>query len=113
MPSKGKYIQGKQVSRWEADSDNIDIEYKNLEGRQPVAICKCSDCFVGWKGIFLKVLFLVLLLCLGMLLGYIVRRTVVHDDVIRPQTNGIGIQQVRYLVDSCMCMLELSFNSRV
>ncbi|KAL5013908.1 hypothetical protein ScPMuIL_008178 [Solemya velum] len=92
MPSKGKYIQGKQVSRWEADSDNIDIEYKNLEGRQPVTLCRCSDCFVGWKGILLKVLSLVLLLCLGMLLGYLVRRTV-HDNVVLPQINGIGIQQ--------------------
>ena len=31
MPTKGKYIAGKQVSRWDADTDNVDIEYKNLD----------------------------------------------------------------------------------
>ncbi|XP_076472403.1 N-acetylated-alpha-linked acidic dipeptidase 2-like [Babylonia areolata] len=73
MPTRG-YIAGKPVSRWEAsDSDNIDIEYKNLDrpGRQ--ALCP-GDCLSGPKGLVVKVLSAALMLCLGLVLGYVIRK---------------------------------------
>ncbi|KAK3581371.1 hypothetical protein CHS0354_016217 [Potamilus streckersoni] len=75
MPSKGKYRAGKQVSRWEADSENIDIEYKNLETPTQAPTWQ-TDIFVGKKGIALKILGGVVLFCIGLVLGYVIRKGV-------------------------------------
>ena len=52
MPSRG-YTPGKPVSRWEADSDNIDIEYKNLD--KPAQGAVYTQCLSGTKGTVIKV----------------------------------------------------------
>ena len=58
MPTRG-YIAGKPVSRWEAaDSDNIDIEYKNLDRPGKQSGWPCGDCFSGTKGELLSRLLL-------------------------------------------------------
>ncbi|KAL8620439.1 hypothetical protein ACOMHN_066750 [Nucella lapillus] len=73
MPTRG-YIAGKPVSRWEAsDSDNIDIEYKNLDRPGKQTWCP-GDCLTGPKGLVVKVLSAVLMLCMGLVLGYVIRR---------------------------------------
>ncbi|PVD37111.1 hypothetical protein C0Q70_04105 [Pomacea canaliculata] len=72
IPTRG-YIAGKPVSRWEAsDSDNIDIEYKNLDrpGRQ----AWCGECFSGPKGLALKALILIVIFCFGLVFGYVIRK---------------------------------------
>ena len=99
MPTRG-YIAGKPVSRWEAaDSDNIDIEYKNLDrpGRQSL----CGDCLSGTKGLVLKALVLAVLFVLGLVLGYVVRKSTceqgpdpaspsLHVTFVRVQQVGHG-----------------------
>ncbi|KAK0061299.1 N-acetylated-alpha-linked acidic dipeptidase 2 [Biomphalaria pfeifferi] len=73
MPSRG-YIAGKPVSRWEADSDNIDIEYKNLD--KPVLQPKLSQCLAGRKGLVIKILLLLFMLFLGLIFGYVIQRNI-------------------------------------
>ncbi|KAJ8320983.1 hypothetical protein KUTeg_002570 [Tegillarca granosa] len=65
MPTKGKYIAGKQVSRWDAESDNVDIEYKNLESHP-----KPSAFFDGRKGCALKILLLLVCFSVGLIFVY-------------------------------------------
>ena len=102
MPTRG-YIAGKPVSRWEAaDSDNIDIEYKNLDrpGRQSW----CGDCLSGNKGLVLKALVLAVLFVLGLVLGYVIRKSTcrgdgspasatLHVTFVRVQQVGQGVGQ--------------------
>ncbi|XP_052760356.1 N-acetylated-alpha-linked acidic dipeptidase 2-like isoform X1 [Mya arenaria] len=79
MPSKGRYTAGKQVSRWEADSENIDIEYKNLEGQSngPAGSCSNCTCPLGEKKpVVIKVLLFIIVFGAGLVLGFIVRKTV-------------------------------------
>ncbi|XP_067658691.1 putative N-acetylated-alpha-linked acidic dipeptidase isoform X1 [Haliotis asinina] len=90
MPTRG-YIAGKPVSRWDAESDNIDIEYKNLDRPRPQAWC--GDCFSGRKGTILKVLLLIVIFFVGLILGYIIRRNI-HETFIAPeQKPNFGVQQ--------------------
>lgn len=83
MPSKGRYTAGKQVSRYEADSENIDIEYKNLEGQGHTGWCSNCSCPLGdkkpWviKGLTITVVF-----GLGLVIGFLFRKTVYNP------TNG-------------------------
>lgn len=79
MPTKGKYIAGKQVSRWDAESDNVDIEYKNLESHP-----KPSAFFDGRKGCALKILLLLACFSIGLIFGYIIRRNI-HEIFISPK----------------------------
>lgn len=80
MPSGG-YIAGKALTRWEADTDNIDIDYRSLEGDHR---CKwLSECFSGRKGQVLRVLLVLVLFCVGLIVGYIIRRNV-HEQFIAP-----------------------------
>ncbi|XP_052102906.1 N-acetylated-alpha-linked acidic dipeptidase 2-like isoform X3 [Mytilus californianus] len=90
MPTKGKYIAGKQVSRWEADTDNVDIEYKNLDTQSIASV----PFFSGRKGCLLKILFLLVFLSAGMILGYMIRRNI-HETLIKqePPVKHLGIKQ--------------------
>ncbi|KAK3100468.1 hypothetical protein FSP39_020540 [Pinctada imbricata] len=72
MPPKGKYVAGKQVSRWDAESDNVDIEYKHLEN----SATPPPRFFSGRKGAALKGLLLLVVFLVGLILGYIIRRNV-------------------------------------
>ena len=77
MPSKGRYTAGKQVSRWEADSENIDIEYKNLEGQHQGHICSNCTCpFGDRKPLIIKILTVVTVFGVGLIIGFLVRKTV-------------------------------------
>ena len=96
MPPKGKYVAGKQVSRWDAESDNVDIEYKNLENSATPPF----RFFDGRKGRLLKALLLIVVFFVGLILGYIVRRDI-HEKYISKPPNGqkckkAGILQVRF-----------------
>ena len=83
MPSKGRYTAGKQVSRWEADSENIDIEYKNLESQGRSTACPNCSCLQGdKKTIVIKVLFISVVLGVGLVLGYLVRKSVLKNQDI-------------------------------
>ncbi|XP_071146679.1 N-acetylated-alpha-linked acidic dipeptidase 2-like isoform X2 [Mytilus edulis] len=90
MPAKGKYIAGKQVSRWEADTDNVDIEYKNLDTQSIAPV----PFFSGRKGCLLKILFLLVFFSAGMILGYMIRRNI-HETLIKqkPAVEHLGIKQ--------------------
>ncbi|VDH99937.1 N-acetylated-alpha-linked acidic dipeptidase [Mytilus galloprovincialis] len=90
MPAKGKYIAGKQVSRWEADTDNVDIEYKNLDTQSIASV----PFFSGRKGCLLKILFLLVFFSAGMILGYMIRRNI-HETLIKkePAVEHFGIKQ--------------------
>ncbi|XP_029642132.1 N-acetylated-alpha-linked acidic dipeptidase 2 isoform X2 [Octopus sinensis] len=82
MPSGG-YIAGKALTRWEADTDNIDIDYRSLEGDNR---CKwLNECFSGRKGLVLRILLVFVLFCVGLIVGYIIRRNV-HEHFIAPAT---------------------------
>ena len=83
MPSKGRYTAGKQVSRWEADSDNIDIEYKNLESQGHGNICGTCSCAGGEKkNLVIKLLTITVVFGVGLVLGYLVRKNVLkHKDI--------------------------------
>ncbi|CAL1544111.1 unnamed protein product [Lymnaea stagnalis] len=91
MPSRG-YIAGKPVSRWEADSDNIDIEYKNLD--KPLQQPRCAQCLSGRKGVAIKALLLISILFVGLIIGYVIRRNI-HETFVAPavRLKYIGIQQ--------------------
>ena len=78
MPTKGKYIAGKQVSRWDADTDNVDIEYKNLDTQLSASV----PFFSGRKGCMLKILFLLVFFAAGLILGYVIRRNI-HETLIK------------------------------
>lgn len=90
MPTKGKYIAGKQVSRWDADTDNVDIEYKNLDTQSSASV----PFFSGRKGCLLKILFLLVCFAAGLILGYIVRRNI-HETLYKekPSVRFEGIKQ--------------------
>ncbi|XP_041378101.1 putative N-acetylated-alpha-linked acidic dipeptidase isoform X2 [Gigantopelta aegis] len=91
MPTRG-YIAGKPVSRWEADSDNIDIEYKNLDHARPPTGA-CTECFAGRKGQVLRILLVTVIFFVGLILGYIIRRNI-HEKLIMPKLNKHeGVQQ--------------------
>lgn len=80
MPSKGRYTAGKQVSRYEADSENIDIEYKNLEGQGQGATCSgCSCPFGDKKTIVIKVLTVTIVFGIGLVLGFLIRKSVYSE----------------------------------
>ncbi|GFR65758.1 N-acetylated-alpha-linked acidic dipeptidase 2 [Elysia marginata] len=92
MPSRG-YIAGKPVSRWEADSDNIDIEYKNLD--KPIQqFNPCPQCLSGKRGIIVKGVIILVIFLVGLVVGYLIRRNV-HEVYIAPKVKQkyIGIQQ--------------------
>lgn len=96
IPTRG-YIAGKPVSRWEAsDSDNIDIEYKNLDrpGRQ----AWCGECFSGPKGLALKALILIVIFCFGLVFGYVIRKGTCPGEskpLVAVDDGFVPIQQVR------------------
>lgn len=81
MPSKGKYVAGRQVSRWDAESDIVDIQYRHFD---KTASSGLADFFSGKKGIALKVLLLVVFFCTGLIIGYIIRRNI-HEKYIAPK----------------------------
>jgi hypothetical protein len=91
MPTKGKYIAGKQVSRWDADTDNVDIEYKNLDTQLSASV----PFFSGRKGCMLKILFLLVFFAAGLILGYVIRRNI-HETLIKQKipVKVDGIKQV-------------------
>ncbi|XP_059173652.1 putative N-acetylated-alpha-linked acidic dipeptidase [Physella acuta] len=91
MPSRG-YIAGKPVSRWEADSDNIDIEYKNLD--KPVQQARCAQCLSGKKGLAIKALLILAVLFVGLIIGYVIRRNI-HEVFVSASIKQkyLGVQQ--------------------
>ncbi|KAH3821033.1 N-acetylated-alpha-linked acidic dipeptidase 2-like isoform X2 [Dreissena polymorpha] len=97
MPSKGRYTAGKQVSRWEAsDSDNIDIEYKNLEGQTadtPYPSCTCP--LADKKGLVIKALVLTVVFGIGLVFGFLLRKSVEKHDVLPavPNVPMYGLKQ--------------------
>ncbi|KAK7471446.1 hypothetical protein BaRGS_00035934, partial [Batillaria attramentaria] len=93
IPTRG-YIAGKPVSRWEAaDSDNIDIEYKNLD--RPGKQGWCTECLSGPKGMVVRLLFLILLFCVGLVFGYVIRKSTCGDSGVSapPADKFVPIQQ--------------------
>lgn len=81
MPSKGKYVAGRQVSRWDAESDIVDIQYRHFD---KTASSGLADFFSGKKGNALKVLLLVVFFFTGLIIGYIIRRNI-HEKYIAPK----------------------------
>lgn len=93
MPSKGRYTAGKQVSRWEADSENIDIEYKNLESQTHANICPNCSCLQGdKKNLVIKLLFVTVVFGVGLVLGYLVRKTVLKNKDIPLIVSSSGLE---------------------
>ncbi|XP_060589328.1 putative N-acetylated-alpha-linked acidic dipeptidase [Ruditapes philippinarum] len=81
MPSKGRYTAGKQVSRYEADSENIDIEYKNLEGQGHSVWCSNCTCPLGdKKPLVIKALTVTVVFGIGLVIGFLLRKTVYSSN---------------------------------
>ncbi|XP_061198017.1 putative N-acetylated-alpha-linked acidic dipeptidase isoform X1 [Saccostrea echinata] len=80
MPIKGKYVAGRQVSRWDAESDNVDIQYRHLDNPASPGLV---EFFSGRKGNVLKVLLLVVCFFVGLIIGYVIRRNI-HEKYIAP-----------------------------
>ncbi|XP_064611281.1 putative N-acetylated-alpha-linked acidic dipeptidase [Liolophura sinensis] len=75
MPIKG-YIAGRPVSRWEAETDNIDIDYRNLDGHG-LGPCGCiEECQTGKKGCALKILVCIVIVFVGIFIGYVIGRNI-------------------------------------
>ncbi|KAL4221698.1 N-acetylated-alpha-linked acidic dipeptidase 2 [Mactra antiquata] len=86
MPSKGRYTAGKQVSRYEADSENIDIEYKNLEDQGQHGPCSNCTCPLGdKKALVIKILTVIVVFGVGLVLGFVLRKTVYSNETVEPQ----------------------------
>jgi hypothetical protein len=83
MPIKGKYVAGRQVSRWDAESDNVDIQYRHLDNSASPGL---TEFFSGRKGNILKVLLLAVCLFVGLIIGYVIRRNI-HEKYIAPYNN--------------------------
>ncbi|XP_021363831.1 N-acetylated-alpha-linked acidic dipeptidase 2-like [Mizuhopecten yessoensis] len=109
MPTKGKYIAGKQVSRWDAESEKVDIEYKNLDN---ASTSKLSF-FSGQKGCALKLLLLAACLAVGMIVGYIIRRNV-HDVFLPPSHKETTLhssnQEIQDYDDNLRLMIQQDLN---
>ncbi|XP_045162989.2 putative N-acetylated-alpha-linked acidic dipeptidase isoform X2 [Mercenaria mercenaria] len=99
MPSKGRYTAGKQVSRYEADSENIDIEYKNLEGQGHTAWCSNCSCPLGnKKPLVIKALTVTVVFGIGLVLGFLFRKTVYSksgDVPIYDKPNSSSIYSIK------------------
>ena len=81
MPGKGSgYRPGipqQPYTKWDADKDEVEVDYKQLEEKRR------ASWFTGRKGTALKVLLVIVVFSLGLILGYVIRRSV-HELVIRP-----------------------------
>ena len=122
MPSKGRYTAGKQVSRWEADSENIDIEYKNLESQGHGNICGVCSCAGGEKkNLVIKLLAITVVFGVGLVLGYLVRKNVLkHKDIpviisAPSGENKSDIYRIRQVILWALCILctfffKISYN---
>jgi hypothetical protein len=114
MPSKGRYTAGKQVSRYEADSENIDIEYKNLEGQGHSVWCSNCTCPLGdKKPLVIKALTVTVVFGIGLVIGFLLRKTVYssNEDLPiyeKPNTSSIySIKQVSEGVLHCLKQLYI------
>lgn len=100
MPSKGRYTAGKQVSRYEADSENIDIEYKNLEGQGHTSWCSNCSCPLGdKKPLVIKALTITVVFGIGLVLGFLLRKTVYPprhtDEPVIERINVTNIYSIK------------------
>ncbi|XP_022343266.2 putative N-acetylated-alpha-linked acidic dipeptidase [Crassostrea virginica] len=84
MPTKGNYVAGRQVSRWDTESDNVDIQYRHFDNRESPGL---AEFFAGKKGTILKVLLLFVCFLIGLIIGYIIRRNI-HEKYISPSTDS-------------------------
>uniref|UniRef100_T1ISE6 Peptidase M28 domain-containing protein n=1 Tax=Strigamia maritima TaxID=126957 RepID=T1ISE6_STRMM len=74
----GDYIRGKKAyTKWDADSENIDIEYRPDAQKKQIQ----DGWLSGTKGKVIKVLLVLLVFCLGLITGFFLRRGVVTKEV--------------------------------
>ena len=81
MPSSAGYKRGiptEPFTKWETDTDQVQVDYKNLNEKPG-----SSAWLSGKKGVVLKVLLLGVIFSLGMIIGYVIRRNV-HEVYIKP-----------------------------
>lgn len=73
----GDYIRGKKTyTKWDAESENIDIEYRPDSQKTLLQ----EGWLSGTKGKIIKVLLLILLFCTGIIVGFIIRRNIKEID---------------------------------
>ena len=85
-------IPQQPYTKWDTDKDEVEVDYKQLDDKH-------ASWFSGRKGIVLRILIILVIFSLGLIIGYIIRRSV-HELILRPEykchvTNGY---QVVYLI---------------
>lgn len=105
MPSKGKYVAGRQVSRWDAESDIVDIQYRHFDKTTSSGL---ADFFSGKKGNALKVLLLVVFFFTGLIIGYIIRRNI-HEKYIAPKPDPSPVSVPSIYQVNCSLIFTLIF----
>jgi len=58
-------------TKYESDNDEVKVEYKRVENAQRTFVF-----FSGYKGALLRILLFVVVFLLGLILGYVIRRSV-------------------------------------
>lgn len=82
------YIRGKKAyTKWDADTENVDIEYHD---GQPLKTSPIKGWLSGAKGNAIKILLVLLLFCLGLVIGYFIQRGV-HEHTIILSQNAVPL----------------------
>lgn len=63
-------IPQQPYTKYESDNDEIKVEYKRVDSVQRM------QWFDGYKGSILRILVVIIIFMLGLILGYVIRRTV-------------------------------------
>lgn len=62
--------QSEPFTKWDTDKDEVEVDYKRMDGGRTGAW------FSGPKGIFLKILLVIVIFSVGLIIGYVLRRSV-------------------------------------
>ncbi len=83
MPSRGYHPgvpqeNSQPYTKWDTDKDEVEVDYKQLDRKRK------ASWFSGTKGVILKILLVILIFLLGLIIGYVLRRSV-HEEFVMPQ----------------------------
>lgn len=74
-------IPQQPYTKYESDNDEIKVEYKRVDSIQRM------QWFDGYKGSILRILVIIIIFMLGLILGYVIRRTV-RELPLQPGAGG-------------------------
>ena len=71
-------IPQQPYTKWDTDKDEVEVDYKQMSDGRRVSW------FSGRKGVVLKMLLVIVIFSLGLIIGYVLRRSV-HEVYINPK----------------------------